>query len=128
MGVMDEGWSSRRGTTRLQEAAASGMLFEAHVKFCPPTVADVAVFLLGAGKNAYLGCGPWYEQPDNQGGPYWFGDFYDRPLGKPLGNATINGKVWSRSFAHGTNVTVDFNDGNISATIHWGDGHTHTTH
>jgi len=116
-GVMHEGWSAMDWKLKLlQEGAQKGMLFEAHAK-CPPTLMNVAGFLVAAGEYSYFGCGPWYE---NKGGPYWFSEFYDRPLGKPHGPAVIKDKVWTRSFASGTIVRVDFNHQN--ASIIWGDG------
>ena len=92
------------------------MLVEAHAK-CPPSIMDVAGFLVAASSNAFFGCGPWFE---SDGGPRWYGEWYDRPLGEPAGPASVLSKVWRRRFASGTSVVVDFN--HMNASITWGDG------
>lgn len=110
----------------LQKAAKTGVLVEAHAHACPPTVPDVAAFLVAAEEHSYYGCGPWYEPAARfgGGGPHWFGDFYDRPLGPPTGPATVAGKLWRRSFGKGTSVAFDA--GTFNATIRWADGTVHT--
>ena len=88
----------------LLQAVQQGMVVEAHTK-CPPTVIDVAGFLVAAGQHSYFGCGDWFYS----GGPLWFSDYYDKPIGNPLGPAKVESKVWTRSFASGTAVVLDFN-------------------
>jgi hypothetical protein len=95
-------------------AVQQGMLVEAHAK-CPPTVMDVAGFLVAAGQNSFFGCGDWYYS----GGLLWY-EIYDKPIGKPLGLAKVDSKVWTRSFASGTSVVLDFN--HMNATINWASG------
>jgi len=102
-------------TEKLQSAAQKGMLVQCHSKVCPPSEVDVAGFLVAAEEHSYFGCGPWYEPVE---GPQWH-DMYDRPLGKPLGSAKVVGDVWTRSFASGTNVTIDFD--HHTASIQWAD-------
>jgi hypothetical protein len=121
-GTMIEAFSasdSKRGkfwTEMLQSAAQKGMLVQAHSHTCPPSEVDVAGFLVAAEENSYFGCGPWYEPVE---GPQWH-DIYNEPLGKPLGPADVVNNVWKRSFASGTEVTIDFN--NHNASIRWADG------
>ena len=116
-GVMFEGWAGNQMWVELLlNATQRGMLAEAHTK-CPPTVMDVAAFLVAAGRHSYFGCGPWFEGP---GGPAWWPEFYDQPLGEPLGPAKVESKVWTRAFASGTRVVVDFN--HMNATIAWAGG------
>lgn len=104
----------------LHDAAQMGILFEAHAKCSSdgPSEMDVAGFLVAAGENSYFGCGPWYEPSGPDQGPHWF-EVYDKPLGAPLGPASVVNKVWRRSFESGTNVMVDFN--HMNATIQWAD-------
>ena len=102
----------------LQRAMSAGIVFEAHAA-CgssdprdPEEQTKLAAFLVAAGRGAYYLCGGWGSARVD-----WF-PIYDLPLGEPLGNATL-GKdgVWRRSFASGTNVTLDTNTNN--GTIEW---------
>jgi len=102
----------------LRDAAQKGMLMEVHTHTCPPLEIDVAGFLVAAGENSFFGCGSWYEEGD---GPIW-PEVFDKPLGAPMGPASVVDNVWTRSFASGTKVTLDLN--HKTASIQWADGLT----
>ena len=73
------------------------------------------MFLVGAQPGAYFGCGAWlyatFEPND-----LWL-DMYDRPLGEPVSNATVNGNVYTRHFASGTWAEWNIHTG--VGTVHW---------
>eukprot|EP00937_MAST-01D_sp_MAST-1D-sp2_P002542 g2542.t1 len=97
---------------------AEGHLVQAHTSIlcrnesAPEGVADLAAFLLGAQNYSYFGCSNWEDVPT------WLAA-YDRPLGVPLGQATQGADgTWRRSFARGTNVSLNY--GTKTASIEWG--------
>ena len=94
------------------------MVVEVHTQ-CPPSVLNIAGFLVAAGQNSFFGCGAWYES-DATRGPHWF-HVYDKPLGAPDGPAKVEQRRWTRSFASGA-TTVMFDLAAHNATIHWADG------
>jgi hypothetical protein len=75
----------------------------------------VAMFLIGAQPNAYFGCGAWlystFEPND-----LWL-DMYERPLGGPVANATLDGTVYTRHFESGTWAEWDINTGD--GHVYW---------
>jgi hypothetical protein len=65
---------------------------------------DIAVFMLVVREGMFLGCNGW-------------SDVFDKPLGEPLGNATVTRGVWERNFQSGTSVKYD--EKNNVANITW---------
>lgn len=143
--VMAEGWGVvRNGRTHfateeipmLMEAAAAGIIFQAHGRaVCgqsgerpdccafagcccncatpqpdyhePAVQTELAAFLVAMGERSYYVCGSWEDTYSPGAAPTTWMDVYDLPLGEPLGNATLVDGVWRRSFASGTNATFD---------------------
>jgi len=110
-------WSTRE-IPMLQRAVEKGAMFQAHGG-CPENpddqtiINDLSAFLVAAGPYSYYVCGGWNGAPTE-----WF-EVYDRPLGKPLANASLSDAgVWTREFAHGTKVS--FNTKTETGTITWG--------
>lgn len=98
--------------------SSSGHLVQAHTSnLCHNNTADgikdLAAFLIVANEYSYFGCSSWEDQPT------WVAE-YDKPLGPPLGPAVYSTATgaWARSFAHGTNVSVNYHTG--VSTIDWG--------
>ena len=110
----------------LNRTSQAGHLVEAHTstlchnESAPAGVADLAAFLLAAQEGTYFGCSSWEDVPT-------WPAAYDKPLGAPLGQAVLNqaSGTWHRSFALGTNVSLNY--GAKSASIAWGDGSVMTT-
>lgn len=69
---------------------------------------EIAAFLVGCSVNHFFGAGRWTTNHTSRAGVEWLPEF-DRPLGPPLGNATLRGTVYTRSFASGTKATFDTN-------------------
>eukprot|EP01048_Picozoa_sp_COSAG05_P007636 COSAG05_NODE_543_length_8789_cov_7.804603_6_plen_900_part_01 len=99
-------------------AVKAGVIFEAHAP-CgssdpndPFEQSKLAAFLIAAGEGSYYLCGGW-----GSSSVPWY-PLYDLPLGKPLSDAKLGSDgVWRRSFAAGTNVTMDSKTNN--GTIVW---------
>jgi hypothetical protein len=99
-------------------AVKAGVIFEAHAP-CGSSDPDdpfeqskLAAFLIAAGEGSYYLCGGW-----GSSSVPWY-SLYDLPLGKPLSDAKLGADgVWRRSFAAGTNVTMDTKTNN--GTITW---------
>ena len=68
------------------------------------TTDDIAMFLLGVEKGAFLGCNGWDDQ-------------FDKPLGNPLGPAVQKNNQMERHFKSGTYVTWDLTKN--TGTIFW---------
>ena len=65
---------------------------------------QIAMFLLGVEKGAFLGCNGWDEQ-------------FSKPLGDPTGPAVQKGNEVERKFKSGTYVTWDLS--NKKGKIYW---------
>ena len=96
----------------LQESAANGKVTQAH--FASIDEDTVATFLIGAGRNSFIGGGGW-----SISGPQishvaarWLPRYYERPLGAPLSDAEVSdsadgaSQIFTRRFSRGTNVTL----------------------
>ena len=93
-------------------AAEAGLVCEVHVEpEC--NVKTLALFLLTVEPSLYYGCGGW----DSATGMNVRPNFFDYPLGAPLGPLANASGILSREFASGTQVEVDF--GNGTATVRW---------
>ncbi len=79
-------------------------------------VATLALYLLAAEPALYYGCGGWASATGMNVRP----NFFDYPLGAPLGPMVNASGVLSREFASGTVVEVDF--GNRTAAVRWAKG------
>ena len=106
-GVHNQNWTGV-WMPMLRAAVEAGVIFEAHAACGSSDPADpdeqskLAAFLLAAGPGSYYLCGGW-----GSSSVPWF-PIYDLPLGKPLSDATLDADgVWRRSFAAGTNATMD---------------------
>ena len=112
----------------LQIAAANSKLVEHHVGFSAHSyepcwqhaafTTQLALFLLGAGHQAYFACGPWHSTLTSleDKGP-WHPE-YERKLGAPLGDAVLGpGGIYTRTFASGT--TASYNVSSGVGTIVW---------
>jgi len=108
------------GIAELMDGVSRGYLMQAHagvddaasIAGCnnlPRMTTLVAAFLIAAGDNSYFGTGPWISPGIDDVEQRWCAQLFDRPIGKPLGNATKQAgtSLWTRSFASGTNVTLD---------------------
>ena len=105
----------------LFKAVAAGKVFEAHAA-CgsglpndPVEQTKVAAFLVAAGERSYYLCGGWEVE---SGTPLSWPPLFDAPLGAPLGNASFEAGVYSRSFARGTVARFDTKT-NVG-TVSWG--------
>eukprot|EP00591_Stephanopyxis_turris_P012579 CAMPEP_0195509626 /NCGR_PEP_ID=MMETSP0794_2-20130614/2511_1 /TAXON_ID=515487 /ORGANISM="Stephanopyxis turris, Strain CCMP 815" /LENGTH=335 /DNA_ID=CAMNT_0040636897 /DNA_START=237 /DNA_END=1244 /DNA_ORIENTATION=- len=126
--------------TSLRRAASSGLVVQVHAGYIVDDGSNdtfngcgsgdtnaMAAFLIGMGNYTYYHCAKgwtsdrrWPVQDD-----VWLDwrEEYDRPLGRPLGDAiksAIGGGIWQRNFSLGTYVEFDGEMGN--GTIWWGDG------
>jgi len=99
----------------VQNAFKSGALYvyfmvHDHATNQPPTTEstctqrDIILFLLAVEEGCILGCDGWDPQ-------------FEKPLGNPLGPATVEGDVYTRKFASGTSVT--WNTKTDSGDINW---------
>lgn len=80
----------------------------------------LAAYLVGVWPGAYFGAGSQWSQCDDWLLPH---TEYERPLGEPVGPATFNDGVWTRSFNGGaTKVVLNSTAG--TSCISWGDGYT----
>ena len=61
----------------------------------------VASFLVSAGDQSFFGSNRAWTDPQA-----WHAEFYDQPLGAPLGPASVAGTTWRREFEH-TTVELD---------------------
>jgi len=81
-----------------------------HHTDAPPTTKsictqrEIIIFLLAVEEGCILGCNGWDPQ-------------FEKPLGNPLGPATVEGDVYTRKFASGTSVT--WNTKTDSGDINW---------
>lgn len=73
----------------------------------------LAAFLVAAGENTYF-CYSWGYR-ENDGTFSWYPEF-DKPLGRPLGDAVRDGWKYKRSFEH---CEVELDIGHKSAAINW---------
>eukprot|EP00118_Oscarella_pearsei_P025517 m.308315 g.308315 ORF g.308315 m.308315 type:complete len:351 (+) comp43746_c0_seq1:72-1124(+) len=122
--TMIEGFEANEESIQhLQEAVAQGKLVQAHAGYgqdgsdnrCQNITNSLAAFLIGAGEYSYYGCSRgWFVDADHMDWLTWHPE-YDKPLGKPMGQATKAGSVYSRRFSSGTAVTFDAktNEGSI---------------
>eukprot|EP00937_MAST-01D_sp_MAST-1D-sp2_P005200 g5200.t1 len=105
-----------------QQAAAAGKGFLASAR--PGTwrlpaselARQLAGFLVAAGVNHFFGGGSWTVNATEREGVHWYPE-YDRPLGAPLGPASLNGTVLTRRFASGTTARFDTRSG--EGSIAW---------
>lgn len=125
MGTQLQNWGkgatySTREIPMMQNAMASGIMFEAHGSaVChhaedpdhPDVQTELAAFLVSAGEHAYYMCSGWSGTV-----PTWY-SIYDRPLGAPLGDAVMADGVYTREFASGTKVT--YNTSSERGSIAW---------
>ena len=134
-GAMNEGWAVGHGANgasaiwkNLAECDRNKKVVEAHLTGAVNND-TVAAFLIGAGELALFGSGGW----DFKGGveqivSRWYLDFYDRPLGLPLGPAmpvtdAASGNVsMVRRFALGTEARFCLNTSR--GEVHWAAAHS----
>jgi len=111
----------------LQAGAAKGYLVQAHVSVrdevtscgCDCMNDAVAAFLVGAGDYSFFGSGTWITKSLEEITRQWCPSFFERPLGRPLEDATLVGGVYTRHFQSGT--WVEFNTSSNTGAIHWSD-------
>ena len=111
----------------IQQSAANGKVTQAHFH----TIDDdtVATFLIGAGKNSYIGAGGWSisGQSMSSVASRWLPQYYERPLGAPLSDAVVSmsadgaSQKYIRKFSKGTNVTLtcSTSHGGCTGNIEW---------
>ena len=102
--------------------ANAGRLVEVHVYAGSNSAlfnSTLAAFLVAAGENAYYGAGSTWNTCDSWLIPH---AEYLKPLGKPLGLASVVGGIWQRKFESGTIATVDTTHTPSKTCIVWGDG------
>eukprot|EP01047_Picozoa_sp_COSAG01_P058301 COSAG01_NODE_6854_length_3468_cov_14.037103_1_plen_200_part_00 len=80
---------------------------------------QLALFLLGAGHQAYFACGPWHSALASLEGKGPWHPEYERRLGRPLEDAVVDptGILWTRTFASGTKASYNVSSG--VGTIVW---------
>lgn len=100
-----EGWSGQCEEIANAQAEAEAGVATFVNNRGPLTTYKAASFLVGAGEQSFFAsCTSWTDP-----GTVWHPDFFDHPLGKPLGRAEVTGTRWTRRFAH-TTVTLDCAD------------------
>ena len=132
------------GIRALLECSANAKLCEAHFTIgsdCKNITNPLAAFLIGAGRQAYFGCGAWHvhDHTGKLAAGKWHRCF-DKKLGAPMGPVKVSGEEagcniswmnprapWSvrratncsfeRTFASGTVVT--FNGSTNTGSIKW---------
>jgi hypothetical protein len=122
-------------TDQLAVLANEGTIAQVHADFCEYDSAvyngSLAAFLIGARAYSYYACTGNAKQQGwgmDQGWDQFSAD-YRRPLGAPLGNATLgrNGHVWQRKFSAGAVAYLDVSAENGTSwgvgCVRWGDGH-----
>lgn len=62
----------------------------------------VAAFLMAAGDQSFMANSHGWTD----GGTSWSAEFYDQPLGRPLGRSVQDGNSWRREFEH-VSITLD---------------------
>lgn len=77
----------------------------------------IAAFLVAAGDDSYFGSGPWISPGIEDVEQRWCPELFDRPIGKPIGDAVKANGMYKRVFASGT--TVLFDTGSNKGTIAW---------
>lgn len=83
---------------------------------CSEEPTDVlAAFLIAARKYTYFACSVgWTTDTD----PVEWYDWYDRPLGEPMEDASKVGGLWTRRFSSGTVVTFNTTDNRGSIIVY----------
>eukprot|EP00039_Didymoeca_costata_P032887 m.39742 g.39742 ORF g.39742 m.39742 type:complete len:377 (+) comp9586_c0_seq1:1-1131(+) len=129
----------------LQQWGKEGRIFLAHTQNPAGTVNQskdilppLSLFLIGAQEHAY------YAYSENPGLsdfctgelPTWcsgmgVSEYFSKPLGEPLGQATKSSNTYTREFKKGTKVTVEMesskqSDKIVACSISWGDGSVST--
>ena len=102
-----EGWGGSKVGASCDEIANARAEAEAGIavfanNIGPLTTYQTAAFLVGAGNQSFFASATGWTDP----GTVWQPEFYDQPLGKPLGRAEVSGTKWTRHFEH-TTVTLD---------------------
>lgn len=104
-GFPDFNWTDtvmmKRPYSELEKLAKEQLLF------------SLAAYLIAAGENSYF-CYSWGYR-ENHGTFSWYPEF-DKPLGKPKGDAVKNGWSYTREFEH---CKVKINIENKTASIDW---------
>ena len=62
----------------------------------------VAAFLMGAGNQSFMANSRGWTD----GGTFWRPEFYEQPLGRPLGRSVQSGYMWHREFEH-VSISLD---------------------
>jgi hypothetical protein len=78
----------------------------------------LAAYLVSVGQGAYFGAGSEWAQCDDWLIPHWE---FAEPLGAPDAPGTLNGSVWTRSFAAGA-TTVRLDTAAKTSCIRWASG------
>ena len=123
--VMLEGFKAGKSElNELKELADAGIVVEAHVyaqgdNKCENIINSLSCYLMVAQKYSYYACSQgWVIDgwPDHEE--------YHKPLGKPMGNAAVNGDVYTRKFeGNGDKMTtVEWNSKTLLGKITWADG------
>ena len=126
MGTMIEGFSAtEEGIMSLMKASKAGFLVQAHAGYkpngkdnhCQHIENSLAAFLIGAGNYSFYGCSTgWFVDKDHMDWLTWHPE-YDKPLGHPMGDASLHGDTYERHFASGT--VVQFNRKTNEGMIQW---------
>lgn len=111
----------------LQAGAAKGWLVQAHVGVnytgttcgCECMNDVVAAFLIGAGEYSYFGSGAWITGSLEEVTRQWCPALFERPLGRPLADATLVDGLYTRHFETGT--WVEFDTSTNKGMMHWAD-------
>ena len=127
-GIIQEGCDNSNATvtnlravsSRSRQLGGARPVFECHAD-CAGAACEshIAAFLVGAGANAYWGQGGWSDPDSSQVPGRWMPEFFEKPLGTPLADATYDAQaqVWTRSFARGARAW--FSAANNSGGVEW---------
>ena len=120
--VSDPGYGLKGESALLHQLALAAQGTGLLASYMPPFAQtsfmhQLAKFLVGAAQGHFFGAGAWTCNHTSREGATWRSE-YDQPLGPPLGNATLEGSVYTRHFAFGTNVT--YNSKTDTGTVQWG--------
>jgi len=122
MGRFEAGMRSLKS---LMNYTRSGIIVQVHVFAvnttvpCNNIINSLACFLMGASQYSYYACSKgflidgWLDHKE-----------YHKPLGKPLGDATVNGNEYMRKFEGDgkTQTIVKWNSDTLVGEIYWADG------
>lgn len=120
--TMLEGFQANEQSIKhMMQVVKEGYMVQAHAGYsgehCKDIENSLAAFLIAAGQYSYYGCSrTWYVDAEARDWLTWHPE-YDKPLGHPVGDATLHDDVYERHFASG--AVVQFNRKTNEGMIKW---------